>query len=62
MDGDFNEDEYKKQVEFYEKLLREGNDDNNSNFTENNPKLKINYNSEKSELKNNLERNNNQTG
>lgn len=64
MDGDFNEDEYKKQVEFYEKILREGNDENNSNYAENNINFRNNYNSnaENTERKNNIERNNNETG
>ena len=64
MDGDFNEEEYKKQVEFYEKILKDGNDENNSNYAENKTNLKNNYDSgvEIIEKRNNLQKNNNERG
>jgi len=64
MDGEFDEEEYKKQVEFYEKILRDGIEENNSNYAENNKNNNKNNNNnhEKTERKNYIDKNNKETG
>lgn len=57
--GDLNEDEYKKQVEFYEKILKDNNEENDSYYVENDKQI---HNHENHQRNNYIDKTNNETG